>query len=192
MPNLMRRSRKKVVAFDLANEEFRLVSAPPCMEKLWNEHDCRLVALGRQLCLYMGDELRVEIWSLMKGGGSKETWCLEFDIDYEAVVGSGLRKLQPVLLRKAGEIVFLFAESVLYCYDPKTTILKMISNEASTEDFKAVEVIAHLNTFASLEAMGENSKRYTVCTPLDDVIDELDRVALSQEIDTTRFRLRNR
>ncbi|KAI3955790.1 hypothetical protein MKW98_006150 [Papaver atlanticum] len=105
---------------------------------------------------------------------------------------------QPILLTKNGEIVFLYARSVLYCYDPKTAFLKMISDDPSdpSEDyFETVEVIAHVNTFASLEAIGENSKRYTVRprrvrTPWNDVIDELDRIALGEEVDTTHYRLR--
>lgn len=79
---------------------------------------------------------------------------------------------------------------MLYSYDTKTTLLKKISNKASTDHFEAVEPIAHVNTFVSLEAMGENSKRYTVRSPWDDVIDGLDRVAVAEEIDTTRCRLR--
>ncbi|KAI3906543.1 hypothetical protein MKW98_009451 [Papaver atlanticum] len=127
-----------------------------------------------------------------------ETWCMEFDIDYKAIVGTLKGRFQPILrpilLTKNGEIILLYGKSVLYCYERKTTILKMISNEASTDCFEAVEVIAHINTFASLEAIGENSKRYIVRprwarTPWYDVIDEFDRVAPDEEIDMTRFRL---
>ncbi|XP_026431211.1 F-box protein At3g07870-like [Papaver somniferum] len=192
----------KVVKFDLAKEEFRLLPAPPCMQNLQNEDKCGLVALGRQLCYYM-DKLRIEIWSLMESNDSKETWRMECDFDYEPVVGSRESHFLPILLAKNGQIIFLYDESVLYCYDKTTTVLKMISNEASADYLECVEAVAHVNTLVSLEAMGENSKRYTVhpCgvgTPWDHVIDELDRVALgevdrvalSEEIDTTRFRFR--
>ncbi|XP_026389034.1 F-box protein At3g07870-like [Papaver somniferum] len=187
----------KVVAFDLAKEEFRLLRVPLCLQNRQNSDRCGLVALGGHLCLYM-DKLRFEIWSVMKSSDSRETWRMELDIDYEAVVmGSRKRNFKPILLTKKGEIIFLYAESVLYCYDTKTTFLKMISDEASADYFEAVEVIAHVNTFASLEVMGENSKRYTVHPSRvrsprdDDVIDELDRVALSEVCDTTRFKLRS-
>ncbi|KAI3955806.1 hypothetical protein MKW98_006166 [Papaver atlanticum] len=184
-----------VVAFDLADEEFRLPPAPPCLQNCRHDDIGKFVALGRHLCLYMDDEFRMEIWSLIKSSDSKETWCKEFDINYEVIVGTHKRMLQPILLTRHGEIILLYAESVLYCYDPKTTFLKMISNEASNDNFQAVKAIAHVNTFASLEAMGENSKRYTVRprrvgSPLDDVIDELDRVSPCEEIDTTTFRFR--
>ncbi|XP_026384843.1 uncharacterized protein LOC113280438 [Papaver somniferum] len=189
-------SSKNVVAFDLADEEFRLLTAPSCMQDIQQKHRYGLVALGRHLCLYM-DKSRLEIWSLMRSSNSKETWCMEFNIDYESVVGSFSRDrfFQPVLLTKGGEIIFLYDKSVLYWYDTRTTLLRMISDEAATNYFRNVEVIAHTSTFASLEAMGENSKRYTlrprrVRTPWDAGIDELDRVALGEEIDTTRFRLR--
>ncbi|KAI3945746.1 hypothetical protein MKW98_023020 [Papaver atlanticum] len=71
----------------------------------------------------------------------------------------------------------------------------MISNKASTDYILDVEAIANVNTFASLEAMGENSKRYTTArprrvTPWDDVTDELDQVSAGEEIDTAGFRFR--
>ncbi|XP_026430947.1 F-box/kelch-repeat protein At3g06240-like [Papaver somniferum] len=181
----------KVVAFDLAKEEFRLLSVTPCMQNRQRGDMCGLAALGRHLCLHM-DKLRLEIWFF---SDLEETWRMEY-IDYEAVVmGSRKRNFQPILFTKNGEIIFLYAESMLYCYDMRSTSLRMISNEASTDYFRHIEVIAHVNTLASLEALGENSKRYKarphrVRTPWDDVIDELDLVALDEEIDTTRFRLR--
>ncbi|XP_026430936.1 F-box protein At3g07870-like [Papaver somniferum] len=187
-----------VVAFDLADEKFRLLSSVlPCLQNRKFRDRCGFVVLGRRLCFYM-DTLRMEIWSLMISSDSKEAWRMEFVIDYEAkvcTVGCGTKKFQPILLTNNGEIIFLYGKSVLYSYDTKTTLLKMISNEASSDYFEAVEAIAHVNTFASSEATGENSKRYTVRprrvrTPWDDVIDELDRVALGEEIDTTLFRLR--
>lgn len=131
----------------------------------------------------------MEIWSLTRSSSLKGTWRMEFDIDYEAVVGSRKMEFRPILLTENGEIIFLYDEW-LYSYDTKTTFLKMISNEAPTDYFEDVDAIAHINTSASLEAMGENSKRYTVRNPLDDVIDDFNRVALGEGIDTTRFRLR--
>ncbi|XP_026451116.1 F-box protein At3g07870-like [Papaver somniferum] len=147
-------SYDKVVAFDLANEEFRFLPVPPYMKN----RDCGLVALGRHLCLYINWSSAVEICYLIESSESKETWCTEFVIDlFEA----------------------------------------MISNDASTDYIRHVEAIAHINTFASLEATGENSKRYTtalprrvprpVRTPWDDVADEVYRVAPGEEIDTTCF-----
>ncbi|XP_026430605.1 F-box protein CPR1-like [Papaver somniferum] len=180
----------EVVVCDLAKEEFRLLSSvPPCLQNRQDEDRCGLVVLGRHVCFYMDNKSRMEIWSLTK---NNDSWFLEFDIDYK---DSRQRRFQPILLTKKREIIFLYARSALYCYDTKTTVLKIISNEASTDYFEDVEAIAHVNTFVSLEAMGENSKRYTVRprwvrTPWDDVIDELDRVALGEEVDTTRFRLR--
>ncbi|XP_026430939.1 F-box/kelch-repeat protein At3g06240-like [Papaver somniferum] len=170
---------RKVVAFDLVHEEFRSLCVPCCMHNLRYQDRFGLVVLGRHLCLYIDDiKVRVKIWSLMESTDS-ETWRMECDIDYKAVRGSGARKLQPILLGKNGEIVLLFAASVLYSYDPKTTFLKMISNKASADYFKHVEASAHINTFASLEATGENSEKYTVRPrQWDDVIEELDRVSL--------------
>ncbi|XP_026395988.1 F-box protein At3g07870-like [Papaver somniferum] len=187
-------SYDKVVAFDLANEEFRFLPVPPYMKN----RDCGLVALGRHLCLYINWSNAVEICYLIESSESKETWCTEFFIDlFEAVTGFRGGKFQPILLTNNGEIIFLCDESVLYCYDTKTTILKMISNDASTDYIRHVEAIAHINTFASLEATGENSKKYTtalprrvprpVRTPWDDVADEVYRVAPNEEIDTTCF-----
>ncbi|KAI3978140.1 hypothetical protein MKX01_012971, partial [Papaver californicum] len=183
-------SYNNVVAFDLADEEFRLLSAPPCMQNRKPGDRYALVAQGRHLCLYMDKKLHMEIWSMKRSSESKEIWCMEYKIDYKAVLRSSQSSFWPILLRRNGEIVLLYARSVLYCYDMKTKIFKVISKKASTDHFEAVEPIAHVNTFASLEAMGENSKIYAVRTPRDDVIDKLDRVALGEEIDTTRFRLR--
>ncbi|XP_026432271.1 uncharacterized protein LOC113329630 [Papaver somniferum] len=186
---------KEVLAFDLVDEEFWLPSpAPPCLTNgLKVEDKCGLVALGRHLCLYM-DKLRMEIWLLTESSDAEETWGMAFDIDYEAVVGSRKEKLEPILLTKKGEIIFLYDESVLYSYDTRTTCLKMISDNPIRDDyFEDVEAIAHLNTFASLEGMGEISKRHDVHpsqgrTPCDDAINELDRFALGDDTDTTPFR----
>ncbi|XP_026431292.1 F-box protein At3g07870-like [Papaver somniferum] len=50
-------SGNKVVAFDLADEEFRLLSVPPCMQNLKHGDKCGLAVLGRHLCLYVDNKL---------------------------------------------------------------------------------------------------------------------------------------
>ncbi|XP_026384842.1 F-box protein At3g07870-like [Papaver somniferum] len=45
-------SSKNVVAFDLDDEEFRLLTAPSCMQDIKQKDRYGLVALGRRLCLY--------------------------------------------------------------------------------------------------------------------------------------------
>ncbi|KAI3996348.1 hypothetical protein MKX01_026816 [Papaver californicum] len=120
---------------------------------------------------------RMEIWSLKKRSNkrncTKKTWCMDFDIDYEGVVGSRGLWFEPILLTKNDEIIFVSEDSALYCYDPKTTTLKMISDndEALTDYIAAFTAIPHVNTFASLKAIGEKSKRYMTGNTWEDSVD---------------------
>ncbi|XP_026404669.1 F-box protein At3g07870-like isoform X2 [Papaver somniferum] len=164
----------KIVAFNLANEEFRLLPVPLCMLGRKYGDRCGLIELEGNLCLYT-DKLRMEIWSFKKSSHLKESWCMDFDIDYEGVVGSRQWRFEPILLTKNEEIIFKYDNFVLYSYDTKMAILKRISDDdkASTDYFSAAKLIAHINIFISLRDIGEKSKRHMVGSSCeDDVIDQ--------------------
>ncbi|XP_026416177.1 F-box protein At3g07870-like [Papaver somniferum] len=158
-----------IVAFDLASEDFRLIPYPPCMINCVRNIDIYgLVALGGNLCFYL-EKVRLQIWSLKKRSNEnsdiEDIWCLDFDIGFEGVaVDREWTWFTPVLLTEAREVILIYNDSALYSYDSKTTTLKMISDddEVSKEYFANVKAISHVHSFASLEAMGEKSKRYSV------------------------------
>ncbi|XP_026447161.1 F-box protein At3g07870-like [Papaver somniferum] len=96
-------------SFDLADEEFRFVSVPPFMVDLMSasEEHCGLTSFGGYLCFYDHSQ-HMKIWSYKKKcGDKKESWCMEFDIQYEDVLGSEVIVLMPLLLPKNNEIIFL-------------------------------------------------------------------------------------
>ncbi|KAI3959344.1 hypothetical protein MKW98_018934, partial [Papaver atlanticum] len=101
----------------------------------------------------------MKIWSFKKKGSNREeSWCMEFDIQYEDVIGGSRDdSLVPLLLTKNNEIIFLFDFSMLYCYDSRTTTLKMLSNDDAWKDYQAMIAIPYMQTFASLRAIGEVS-----------------------------------
>lgn len=159
--------KENIVAFGLADEEFQLLPFPPCMSNCRRNYDKHgLVALGGKLSFYL-EKSRMGIWSLKKrcseNSDTEEIWCLDFDIGFEGV-DRNRTWFRPILTTENEEVIFTYNDEALYCYDSKTTTLKMISDEdeVSTEYFANVEAIPHINTLASLEAMGEKSKKYLV------------------------------
>ncbi|OVA19374.1 F-box domain [Macleaya cordata] len=160
---------QKIVAFDLADEEFRVVSPPPCfLPTGYNEykHCFQLRELGRCLCVV--HQVRgecVEIWSFKKtkNGTSykmKEeeylswTWSREFRIRWE---GQHKNEYEPFALTKSGEVLLLYNHKILFRYDPKTATLKKLVVDDGT-GLKYFQGVPHMNSFVSLKALGERCK----------------------------------
>ncbi|OVA09218.1 F-box domain [Macleaya cordata] len=159
----------KILAFDLADEKFRVVPSPPCfLPAGYNQskHHFQLQELGRCLCLvhHVKGE-RMDIWSLKKMKNSTNdnmedqeyqlwTWSREFSIRCNGWI---LGEYKPFALTKSGEVLFWRDNKILFRYDPKTGTLKKLSVE--DWDLKFFQAIPHMNSFVSMKALGEKSRK---------------------------------
>ncbi|OVA09216.1 F-box domain [Macleaya cordata] len=161
----------KIVAFDLADEEFYVVTQPPCfLPAGYNEykHCFQLQELGGCLCVvHQVRGERVDIWSLKKTKNSTSnkmneqeeylswTWSREYSIRWE---GRYLDSYEPFALTKSGAVLLWWNKSILSRYDPKTETLKMVITELGDMMLLYFEAIPHMNSFVSLKALGERCK----------------------------------
>ncbi|OVA09341.1 hypothetical protein BVC80_7541g2 [Macleaya cordata] len=162
----------KIVAFDLADEEFLLLPSPPCF-LLHNEDDYpfQLQVLGGQLCVvHCKNKVSVDVWSLKKKKkkekngnynikGQKEyqfwSWINEFDIDSDL----GARYPMPFSLTKHGEVLF-YSHATLSRYDLKTaTSKKLVDIKKYLPACFSFQAIPHSNSFVSLKALGEEDTK---------------------------------
>ncbi|XP_026412241.1 F-box protein At3g07870-like [Papaver somniferum] len=113
---------KNIVAFSLADEEFRLVQQVPCLNHNLRNCTYGLQALGGNLCLCLQNisEHLLEIWSL-KGTGPQESWSREFSIDL-----ANMFPCVPLLLTKKNEVLLVHEGATLYCYEPENNYLDKI------------------------------------------------------------------
>ncbi|OVA07231.1 F-box domain [Macleaya cordata] len=147
----------KIVAFDLANEEFHLLPSPPCVHPSREHNYYKLLELGGCLCVVHRDEPRqnLDIWSLkMKKEQDYQSWTREFSIAWE---GNYHDKYEPFALTKSGEVLLRYNFETLCLHDPKTaTITKLVDDDMGSKYFEA---IPHINSFVSLKALEKKSRR---------------------------------
>ncbi|OVA07457.1 F-box domain [Macleaya cordata] len=160
---------RKVVAFDLADEEFRLLPSPPCFG-MCKSAFVGLRLLGGYVCIvYINEGKYLDIWALKKKKKKikhsdydvKEqeeyhswswSWSREFSIAWEGpVMGTSY---QPFALTKKNEVLLLH-NGILSCYDPKTATSKKLWDDDSASRY--IQAIPHMNSNVSLKALGEKS-----------------------------------
>ncbi|OVA09217.1 F-box domain [Macleaya cordata] len=157
----------KILAFDLADEEFHVVPSPPCCRPPgYSKHSSFILRqLGRCLCvIHQVAGERVEIWSLKKTTNNtttynmKEpeylswTWSREFSIPW---IGQYENKFNPFALTKRGTVLLGFNyERSLSLYDPNTAKLQtLFDDDTGLEHF--CNIHPHVNSFVSLKSLGE-------------------------------------
>ncbi|KAL5712615.1 hypothetical protein ACHQM5_014769 [Ranunculus cassubicifolius] len=159
----------KIMAFDLAKEEFDQVQSPPCflppgyVEK--NDH-FQLRVLGRFLCivhLKLGNG--VDIWSLKKIDQCW-SWNKEFSIpanqwDWNMYDLFALTNCGKLLLLKRHSFPCGSAFHVKLCsYDSHTATITPLVEDNQVGAMLEFEAIPHINSFISLKALGiENCKQ---------------------------------
>ncbi|OVA10577.1 F-box associated domain [Macleaya cordata] len=108
----------RIVAFDLADEEFHVVPSPPCLAVGYTDYmNCfQLRKLGRCLCVvHQARSKRVDIWSLKKTKNNTNTcntkeqeyeeswtWSREFSIKWET---DFMDEYEPFALTKSGKVL---------------------------------------------------------------------------------------
>ncbi|XP_026424711.1 uncharacterized protein LOC113321046 [Papaver somniferum] len=151
----------KIVSFDLAKENVYLLQPPPFVRSTSFYGDClRLQVLGGCLCFVheKRDEC-LDIWFLRKTGESSSSdvneqdnydllsWIKEFSIPI------GESGAEPCALTNSGEVLMRY-KGCLFCYNPQTASLeKLMDNEFGY-------VFPHVNSFVSLEALGERGSKF--------------------------------
>ncbi|OVA06320.1 F-box domain [Macleaya cordata] len=158
-----------IVAFDLADEEFRVLPLPPCYSPYVS---FKLHVLGGCLALvHQRNDKSTEIWTLKKKKKKSRTsyemkeqdchswsWNREFSSAVEIIN----RWKQPFTITKSGEIVLWyhlhFPERIksLARYDPKTANLEKLGDLDKVLNYS--EARSHINSFVSLKALGEDAK----------------------------------
>ncbi|KAI3874050.1 hypothetical protein MKX03_016379 [Papaver bracteatum] len=155
---------KKIIAFNLVNEEFRLIQPPPSYDP---SHDCRycldmVLALRENVCFchQNNEEHLLDIWSLKKNA-TEASWSRDFSIAYNSTWEMGSPSyefpVKPFLITKKNEVLFVHQGSTLYCYDPNTNTVIKLWNDEKWELMRLCAV-PHINSFVSLKALGERSK----------------------------------
>ncbi|XP_026435130.1 F-box protein At3g07870-like [Papaver somniferum] len=163
---------RTITAFDLVDEEFKLILSPPCLNNSGKYSSYRLHEVGGHLCVVHKEPSdRVDIWLLKMTGRNKLcdssmnrhdsydsswSWCKEFSIAWQ-----GLNKCEdyePFALLKNNNVLLWYNRAVLCCYDLEAKTFKKLMGDAAAGDLKYFQAIPHKNTIVSLKALGEKSK----------------------------------
>ncbi|KAI3973303.1 hypothetical protein MKX01_020678 [Papaver californicum] len=160
-----------IVAFDLADEKFRVLPPPPCLRFPRDEDKTMcLTMLGGYLCLVDHPAYEtLDIWSFRKNTHQANrssydvieqdyyhdwSWSKDFSIEWER---DGRRLYLPFALTKSNEVL-LWSESTLKCYDPVTKSLNVIVKGDLV--FETFQGILHMNSLVSLKDLGVPSKMW--------------------------------
>lgn len=157
----------KIVAFDLLNEEFRVLpTIPQCLDvsdkALYRKKKIlyQMRVLGGRLCLvYYVFGKDMDIWSYKKiddveEGSQSWSWILEFRIPSSVIDVNELH--EPFALTKNNEVLIWVAKRGISCYDKKTESLKVLVEE----DYRLGECqgIPHMSCFLSVKSFGMKVK----------------------------------
>ncbi|KAH7836497.1 hypothetical protein Vadar_002088 [Vaccinium darrowii] len=131
-----------VAAFDLTNEDYRLVLPPEFVD---NTFHMNITELGGCLCILCTyDQVRVDAW-VMKDYGVKESWNKLFSIAQPEVIWS-FRFMIPLAYSKSGCEVLLQVQDTqkLVWYDLKHKTIKKIKTRGITDDFESFVCVESL------------------------------------------------
>ncbi|XP_026451590.1 uncharacterized protein LOC113351898 [Papaver somniferum] len=179
----------KIVAFNLANEEFHHIASPPlveeCNEEFHHIASPPLIEEGKsiekELCVF-GDWLclvnhisatreiypHFHIWLLRKNNDINVQqngtckWNKEFT-DYSKT-RNPWEILYPLGFTKKGKVLFWQDRRFVSCYDPRTGLLESFNKdgrgyELGARPIPCFEVHHQINSFVSLKAFGVNNCR---------------------------------
>ncbi|OVA12144.1 F-box domain [Macleaya cordata] len=161
----------KIVAFDLEDEEFRLLPSPPnCYRSDTRFYSVRLQVLGGCLCLiHQKNDKHVEIWSLKKKKKKKTKmsnisydtkseqeyqswiWTREFTLELEDIN----QWYKPFAITKNRKILLWYDHKILLRYHEHKFGGGIRLLAELHMPFYCSEAISHVNSFVSLKALGE-------------------------------------
>ncbi|OVA16495.1 F-box domain [Macleaya cordata] len=148
-----------IVAFDLADEEFRCPPMPPCSSPISYENSNLWVLDGWLCFVHQREYSSADIWLLKKKKSASSydmkeqvhqswSWSREFTIAIKEIQFMH----QPFAITKSGEILLWYNWKSIVCCDPKTT-----SKPKKLGDLHkaiiGIQAIAYHSSFVSLKAL---------------------------------------
>ncbi|KAI3874049.1 hypothetical protein MKX03_016378 [Papaver bracteatum] len=87
------------------------------------------------------------------------SWSRDFSIAYNSAweVYYVDYRIIPLLITKKNEVLFVHRDSTLHCYDPKTNTVIKLWDIVKKWELMEITAVPHMNSFASLKALGERS-----------------------------------
>jgi F-box interacting protein len=148
----------KIVFFDVYNEQFQLIPAPPLKYNFFGGKDIKLISMGvlnGHLCICDAAEFgRVCIWA-MKKHGVRESWSKVFSINTETEQRWPHSLYHPLKKFKNGAILMYHARNCLLYYDPSRKEHKYFKIRGSESNFEAVVCIPSFSLLKDA-VMGDN------------------------------------
>ncbi|KAK6158157.1 hypothetical protein DH2020_005471 [Rehmannia glutinosa] len=123
-------SYRDIVFFDFERERFGDVALPPEFgdEQLKNKHCMSTGVLGGCLCVSYNDfnAQHVDLW-VMRKRGDRESWIKEFVVDtVRPRAGPVFGRFKPLQVLRNGEVLMLWINNDLVCYDPRRKSLRFV------------------------------------------------------------------
>ncbi|XP_026460014.1 F-box protein At3g07870-like [Papaver somniferum] len=123
----------RVVAFNLADEVFRLLPNPPYYT---------ILPCGKEFAVFVYHQIQEE---------DSSNWSLAATVHIQRD-----NVAQFFDLTKSGEILYWDDKKTAISYDPKTASMKELLNDGTT-GLEVFETICHESSFVSLKALGEEN-----------------------------------
>ncbi|XP_026415930.1 F-box protein At3g07870-like [Papaver somniferum] len=167
-------NRGRIIAFDLAREEFFVVKSPPNFFEVSIANNYQLCLLGGCLGVYRkkGYNIRQnvrswDIWVLKKTNKNMMSNVMEENEEYYDYSWNWVKifsieqaelshhDCEPLAVTRSGDVVFKSCErSALCIYDPKTATFRTLSCAISRDRREEpTSLFHHVNTFVSLKGM---------------------------------------
>jgi F-box interacting protein len=144
-----RKADSKIVSFDVYNEQFQLIPAPPDKYNSSGGQNINLISMGvlnGHLCICDAAEFGyVCIWT-MKKHGVRESWSKVFHINTETEHRWPHGLYHPLKKFKNGAILMYHARNYLLYYDPSREEHKYFKIRGSESSFEAVVCIPSLSS----------------------------------------------
>ncbi|XP_026434106.1 putative F-box protein At1g46984 [Papaver somniferum] len=149
----------KIVAFSLADEEFRYIASPPIVGD--STRGRRLCVFGDWLCLVdhksatREGNIHADIWLLKQNNDMNVQhngtwiWNKEFTVQSETRYKFDLI---PLAFTENGKLLVWQDHEYVSCYDPKTAVLKKLDEYGHRSEI--YQPAHHTNSFVSLKALG--------------------------------------
>ncbi|KAF7837192.1 F-box protein [Senna tora] len=144
-------SSEYIYSFNFETEQFGSVPPPPCLDGTKREISDYLKLGIVEGCLFIcvfGDSRKFDIW-VMKDYGVKESWTKQFVIEnlYPRQSRSSSDFYEPVKFMSNGEILMLYNDSEVVCYNTQTKRLRRTRVTHTRHEFNS---IAHTPSMVSL------------------------------------------
>jgi F-box interacting protein len=155
-----RKADSKIVSFDVYNEQFQLIPAPPYKYNSFGHKNIDLISMGvlnGHLCICDASEFgRIRIW-VMKENGVPKSWTKVFSIATENEQRWPQGLYLPLRKFRNGAILMYHARNCLLYYDPSRKEYKYFKVRGSESN---CEVAVCIPSFSSIKdaMMGDNAE----------------------------------